>query len=381
MIDTIVISLPKESFRITDPHKFEPSAQWAMQDTYKSHRVLQSKQNPTKKELRNRIYKPRLTLTQRIKSRRARETVLKIELSLPKLMFGNNFAELRFKDFSALIHKLSAALADMGIETTAQELAQAPISGIHYSKNIIFTDGSIPYHYIQRIRESNIQLTLDTNQTDYRNEGHGYKLHCNSYEVAFYDKIKDLEQANISDKRAFEDDNELQMHLFKKFQKRTKKFEVLRMEVRLNKRAKIKQLFKKLKINADVTFKKLFKPAISKKVLLHYLDEIECKRLLLLDYHVKSPQRLLVDLVFNNPDLTARQIMQAFGLKQALAEMNLRELRMMFGGKNKRNWYQLMAEAAKIKLPVTYAPLRSLRDMLEKFELIKDKKIKKKKLE
>ncbi len=106
-------------------------------------------------------------------------------------------------------------------------------------------------------------------------------------------------------------------------------------------------------------------------MLLHYLDEIERKRPLLLDYNSRSPRGLLADLVFNNLDLTARQTMQAFGLKQALAEMNLRELRMMFAGKNKRNWYQLMADAAKIRLPVTYAPLRSLREMVEKFEMVK----------
>jgi len=35
------------------------------------------------------------------------------------------------------------------------------------------------------------------------------------------------------------------------------------MEVRLNKRQKIKQSFNKLGISADLTFKKLFKPAIS----------------------------------------------------------------------------------------------------------------------
>ena len=33
--------------------------------------------------------------------------VLKIELSLPKLFFGNNFDELQYKDFSSVIKKLT----------------------------------------------------------------------------------------------------------------------------------------------------------------------------------------------------------------------------------------------------------------------------------
>ncbi len=71
-----------------------------------------------------------------------------------------------------------------------------------------------------KIKEANIKLSLDTNQTDYRNEGHSYKWHCNAYEVVFYDKIKDLEKAKQSEKRAIEKDNALQLKLFPKFAQR-----------------------------------------------------------------------------------------------------------------------------------------------------------------
>ena len=67
----------------------------------------------------------------------------------------------------------------------------------------------------KKIKEANIKLLLDTNQTDYRNEGHSYKWHCNSYEVVFYDKIKDLEKAKHSEKRAIEKDSALQLNLFR----------------------------------------------------------------------------------------------------------------------------------------------------------------------
>lgn len=367
MVDTIVLTLTNDMFHITYPNKFNPSASWVLNENVKSIHRIQSKQNPTKKELRNGIYKPRLTLSNRINNRSMQELMLKIDLSLPKLFFGNNFAELQYKDFKPVVNKLVSILAEMGINTTADMLAKAPVAAIHYSKNIKLTDGSTPYYYIQKIKEANVKLSLDVNQTDYRNEGHSYKWHCNSYEVVFYDKIKDLEQAKISTKRSLEKDNELQVHLIKTFQKR-KMLEFLRMEVRLTRKPKIKQLFKKLGITSDLTFKKLFKPAIAKKVLLHYLDEIEKKRPLLLDYKPSSAKGLLVDLLFNNPDLTPKYIMQAYGLKQALNEMNLRELRTIFEGKNKRNWYSLLGDAAKIKLPGTLSPLRNLREQLIKFE-------------
>ena len=174
-------------------------------------------------------------------------------------------------------------LERMGVIVTEEVLSQAPVSAIHYSKNIVLTDGSIPYSYIKKIKEANSSLLLDSNQTDYRNDGHCYKWHCNAYEVLFYDKIRDLEKAKCSSKRAIERDNEAQLNICDTFNSRHM-WEILRMEVRLNKRQKIKELFKKLNIRSDLTFKKMLKPAISKKILLYYLDEIDKKRLPLLDF-------------------------------------------------------------------------------------------------
>jgi len=244
MIDTVVLLLSQDSFQITDPDKFLPSARWITNSRSSAVHGIQSKQNPTKKELLTGIYKPRLTL--RTNPRNPKEIVLRVELSLPKLFYGNNFEELKGKDLHPLLSKLSSTLDQMGVIVAPSFLAAAPVSAIHYSKNISLTDGSTPYHYINKIKEANIKLSLDVNQTDYRNEGHSYKWHCNSYEVAFYDKIKDLEKAMQSDKRAIEKDSALQLNLFPKLAQRKRKLEILRMEVRLNKRQKIKQLLNKL---------------------------------------------------------------------------------------------------------------------------------------
>jgi len=144
---------------------------------------------------------------------------------------------------------------------------------------------------------------LDTNQTDYRNHGHSYKWHCNSYEIIFYDKMYDLQKSFISDKRAIESDNTTQRNLFKKLKhkQQKKKFEILRMEVRLNKRQKIKQIFKKIGIKAPLTFQKLFKPAISRKILLYYLDQFEQKIPLLYFLSNISDKALLTTLIIHNP--------------------------------------------------------------------------------
>lgn len=83
----------------------------------------------------------------------------------------------------------------MGVMVWEKFLLKAPVSAIHDSKNIPLTDGTTPHYLIGKIKHANISLALDVNKTDYRNDGHSYKWLSNSYEVAFYDKLKDLEMA------------------------------------------------------------------------------------------------------------------------------------------------------------------------------------------
>ncbi|MDQ3008005.1 MAG: hypothetical protein M3Q81_00220 [bacterium] len=372
MLDTIVLTLSKGMYIITDPDRFTPSARWAMDNTplLGSSSFISSKQNPVKREQIVGNYKPRLTLTQRFNHTRRYEATLKIELSLPKLMFNNNFDELTNTDFDAVVNRLQKKLKEMGVLVFSQILLTAPVSAIHYSKNIALTNGTTPHYLISKIKEANISLSLDVNQTDYRNDGHSYKWHSNSYEIAFYDKLKDLEMANKSEKRAIENDNAIQLNLFETFKER-KRLEVMRMEVRLNKRQKIKQLFKTLDIQSELTLKNLYSTTISQQVLIHYLDELENKRLPLFDYISTSSQSLLADLIINNPNIGIRKTMQLFGLKQILDSINPRELRNMFGKYGQRSWYRLIAEAKVIQLPTSGSLLGTIREHLIRFKPLK----------
>lgn len=365
MIDTVVLLLSSDMYKITDPDKFVPSARWITNSRSSAVHGIQSKQNPTKKELLAGIYKPRLTLSYRTNTRNTLDIVLKVELSLPKLLYSNNFQELKKKDLEPLLQKLSDTLGQMEVIVDPADLARAPIVAVHYSKNISLTDGSTPYHYINMIKESNIKMSLDTNQTDYRNEGHSFKWHCNSYEVVFYDKIKDLEKAKQSEKRSIEKDNTIQLELFSKLRKK-KKLEVLRMEVRLNKRAKMKQLFAKLGIKSDLSLKSLFKAASSKKVLLHYIDELESKRTPLFDYKASNDKALLAALILNNPKLSSKRIMQIFGLSKALEAMNARELKSMLSKQGQTDWYRLMKEVNEMKFDSSIKRFQVLRNQISK---------------
>src|SRR3990167_5853860 len=118
MIDTIVLVLKQNMFTIADHNKFSPSTEGLFNSAYyrlggRSNMVC--KQNPTPNELKAGIYKPRLTITKRINKLRNFEIMLKIEFSVPKLLFGNNFDELEDSDFGKVVGILQTKLKEMGV--------------------------------------------------------------------------------------------------------------------------------------------------------------------------------------------------------------------------------------------------------------------------
>lgn len=373
MIDTIVLLLNIGMFYISQPDKFTPSARWLTDQTDLGSRGnIASKQNPTKEQQLTR-YRPRLTLYKRDKDG-GYEVTLKIELSLQKFYNnGQNFDEILDDNFESIVADLKLELSKMGVEVRYEALYTAPVSAIHYAKNIPLTDGTTPYHYIQELRKTNISRWLDMNQTDYRNEGHSFKFRANSYEVAFYDKLLDPEIAKKSPKRAIEQGYYTQLPLLETLKSlpSAKKPEVLRFEYRFNKRQKIKSVLKALGLEREATFDKLFSLEVAKTVLLSYLDEIERRRPVLLDYKVKTPEGLLADLIINNPGLGPRKTLQLFGMKQAFDAIGMREVRAMLVKYSDRSWYRLVSESKGVKLPIKRDLLTLLRKQIEAFVPLK----------
>lgn len=373
MLDTIVLTLSEGMYTIFEPDKFEPSARLISDNATPlgGRGYIKVQQNPTKSELLAGSYKPRLTLTTRFNHTGRREPTLKIELSLPKLLFGNNFDELSDQDFEPVTDLLKSKLSEMGVKVWTPFLLNAPISSIHYSKNIPLTDGTTPHYLISKIKEANINLGLDVNQTDYRNDGTSYKWHASSYEVTFYDKVRDYLVAKKSEKRAIErKDNAIQLDLLNTIKPITP-FEVLRMEIRLGTRQKIKQILKLIGTDVEPTYHNLFSQNIAQKVLLHYLDTIDQARPTLLDYAPKTPRELLAELTISNPTLSSTRILQLYGLKQALNSLDIRELRAILGNRKPTNWYKFMSVVQKLNLPPCSNPLAILRSHIQDFKPLK----------
>lgn len=347
MIDTIALTIPEESFSILDHDKFNPSTSNLFNTNFYrlgSRSNFSCVQNPTKSDLKKGIYKPRLTVTKRMKKGKF-EITLRIEFSIPKLLFKNNFVEVEETDFQSIIQILQDKLANMGASISYLTLSEANVSTVHFSKNIALTDYTTPYCILKEFSKIDLNQKIDINKTDYRNEGHCLKFHSNYFEIVFYDKLKDLEKAKMSEKRAVEEDNLIQLDLFNK---KPKPFEVLRMEVRLNTRTKMKRTFKEINAQNDLSFHSIFNERLSQRVLLHYFSMVE-NSTSLLSINTKNTSEFLSEIKISNPRIKIRKLLQLLGFKSAIEEMGIRGFREFIKIFGANDWYRLKKEYSSIK--------------------------------
>lgn len=374
MIDTMVLTLNQNMFTVLDKDKFTPSASCIYDETsrfYLGGRAnFKCTQNPTSNELKQGIYKPRLTITKRFNKFGGFDIPLRIEFSAPKMLFGNNFDELTDADFPQLVAKINNALKQMGIYIFEEILVKAPVSAIHFGKNIPLTDYSTPYTYIKQLEKVNFNKILDTSKTDYFNGGSGIKTHANSFEIAFYDKMQDLQKAKVSSKRVYEQDSSLQLGLFEQLSKR-KPFEVLRMEVRLGKRQKLKQIISAIGLSLEPTFKNLFSQEVAQKVLLRYLSEIESNYPPLLNYEYNTPEQFFKDFLLTNPDKKLTSALKYLGMRVLLEKMGIREFRQLINRYSDKAWYDLNKDMKSLHRVNEVNTFQLLRENISNYKPLK----------
>lgn len=369
MLDTIVLTLNSNMYTILDKDKFSPSAKVLdnPSNNFGSKGYIKCVQNPSSVEQKAGNYKPRLSVTKRFVGFGQMDISMKIEFSVPKLLFGNNFDELVDSDFDQIITKLVSSLKEMGVLVFSKVLMSAPISSIHYSKNIPLTDYTTPYTYIRQLSKVSYNGIMDFSQTDYFNGGSGIKTHSNSFELAFYDKVRDLQRSKISPKRSFESNSRLQLNLFEDI-KKTNPFEVLRMEVRLNSRAKIKQILKNCQLEIEPTFSQLFSQLVSQKVLNFYIDQTEKGYPQLLKRPWNGPEKFLFDFLNSHPEKSFGTALKYTGMRGLLETMSLQELKQVMKNHSPNFWYSIQKDMKTIKPSVDTDVFRLLRATIDDYK-------------
>lgn len=246
MIDTIKIRLPLKEVTDAISELFHPVPLNSIRWSPKTH--LATVLNPGKTVAKRTIYTPTY-IGEKLIVNGAVSYYLAVEVSLPKLFFGNNVEELPQVPELVLDTAESIRWAlerDLGLHYETEEIMKSEAAKLHVGKNFLFDDPGAPLFVIDTIYKSRADRLYDDNETKYENLGFSFRIHSNNKETIYYDKKKDIEQSKKSLKRAI--DKSITSDLSNSDSPINKLLSdssigALRLEIRLNNRAQIKKAF------------------------------------------------------------------------------------------------------------------------------------------
>ena len=312
--------------------------------------------NPSKKDLEKWSYLPRLTGYKR-KWLDDKDKNIRIEFSVPKLLFLNNLDEVQQSDFPLVVDALQKRLNAMGITAEKEILENASVSSVHFSKNIQLEDGFTASYVISEMNKVNITKCFDFARTRYINDGESLYAHTTSHQFVVYDKIADLKKGS---KRAIDKEQpKYQRGLFADFQ--NKPVEILRFEIRLGSKPKMNKLFQSLGYGKNLTFKDVFNTELSKKVVISYWEKLIKERsfgLFALPFSTKDALRTLF---MADKEMGPKQAVYLIGLLMlAKDEGGIRALRSILAKKShQQTWYRLMKDMRTASEMITKNKVRS----------------------
>jgi hypothetical protein len=293
MIDTITIKVPMAYLHRAQT-KEEQLAFLQTWDKNDNHTFPTWKRNPTPAELATGYYFPFLTAH---KEQTLNWMVaIKIQFSVPKLLFGNNLDEVTSQDTNNVVQTLKARLITMGLQPQAPALLTAHVASVHYSKNIIIRNygASAVVYQLNRIALTGRNQKRDVN---YSNNGISLNIYNKSHSFTIYDKTAEM----------YSRDSNLNPEA-------VSLPEVLRLEVRLENHKKINQVFTRLNIHPDPTLKDALDTEISRQVITHYWQQHVHPQLAVVSGATESPLDLFQRILAHHPDVTLSRAMKLTAL-------------------------------------------------------------------
>lgn len=292
--------------------------------------------NMTKEYAKLGRYMPRLTLYKRFNGS-IPYYELGVEFSAPKLLRGNNFEELMGADLPLLAEALQSALDELvGYTFSIEAIVNAKVSAFHPSKNIVLPDVTSCRAVIAALAKLDITMLYDLHRTDYR-DGCLLHLHANTIDIAFYDKLADLRTARTSTKRAFDKEPVVQSDIVDKLIVENE-LNVLRYEIRLNNRRKIKEVYPELQ---EWSLQELFDEELCQRPLLAHWQRIT-ESIDIMGMDAEKPYETLHNLLLSKNGKTVRQNLAIAGGLMVLNQVGYRDFHHLVRDSfDTTTWYRL----------------------------------------
>lgn len=361
MIDTVCLLIPKDKLTVLDLSSYGVPT-WNLHS--KTDQYDKFVKNPSKRDLDSGLYFPRLTGYKR--KNYGQDANVRIEFSVPKLLYLNNLDELEDKDFPRVIDTLQDRLKTMGIVATKSVLEKASVSSVHFSRNIQLEDGYTVTHLISEMNKVNLRKSFDFAKTRFMNDGQSLYAHTTAHQLVIYDKIADLGKDK---KRAIDkDQNPYQRSLLAELNKDPELNEVIRFEIRLNHKQKMNKIIEELGYVKNPTFKEVFSSELSKKVVNSYWQKLIKERNLGLFSIAISVKDILRTLFLADKKLKPKQAIYLLGLFQLARDENgMRQLRTIVTKRSHdRTWYRIAKDMQQASELITKNKLRDWVTQLDK---------------
>jgi hypothetical protein len=333
MIDTISISVPMS--RVLPPGipcdgKREWEG-WRMKTNGRGYTVY-VRDEP---EYTTPVYLPRLTGYRQRNPVAGWESKIKIEFSVPKLVFGNNLDEVDDMYLEYVADTLSDRLGMMGLAVSGRHLKEASVLSVHYSKNLFLPEGYTARYVIGKLRKICADRRMMQMNTSYTGDGDMMSLYNRSHSFEFYDKIAEMDKDRSvilpQDLSGAEN--------------------ILRIEVRLYKKRKMNAVFRGLGYGDNPSFRDVLSSEKSKRVLLHYWGNIIMRDETVLFSAPVLPRDILASVLASYQDIKPKQAIYNVGLlilcrdEEGMGHLRATLLPIC----SSRSWYRIVTGARRLK--------------------------------
>jgi|SRR3989344_4285426 len=271
-MDTIII-------KIYEPHQFIiKRKEWFLPElTKRKHSDLSpTEQRSSRLYLRHFIFKPPYqdyylpkvdifeTLT---KDRKRVLYILKIECSVPKLLFANSIQEAGEVHKEEIFNALKNVLWRVGIQISKEAITDARLATVHLCKNVPLPRDIRMQEALSELGRVDINKTVDITNKEEKNWGRWLQVFSLTIERIFYDKVADAmrpkgkrkDKSRIDYERALIERFGLQNREIFRYEYRIKKGQTVMREINTALGRKPKTI---------IAFKDLFAPNLIKTMLL-----------------------------------------------------------------------------------------------------------------
>ncbi len=189
---------------------------------------------------RERYYQPKVEMFETLnKERNAVRYILKVEFSIPKMLYGNNLQEATEASKNTVFSTLVSSLARIGVDVSDETVAAAGVSAAHFCKNVLLPKDVRMREVLNELSRVDISKAVDVRSKYFKNGGCVLSIYSGTIERVFYDKIADAirpknkrtDKKHVSRERSLIDEHDLKGREMFRYEYRIKKAQTVKRDL------------------------------------------------------------------------------------------------------------------------------------------------------